>query len=53
MTNYIKPISCDKCPAVEKDKQSIRCGCMRSLSANIDNQLEKINMWRMCPLKWK
>lgn len=52
MPKYIKPSSCDKCPAVEKEKQTIRCGCMRSMSASIDSQEEKNNMWRKCPLNW-
>ena len=52
MPKYIKPTSCDLCPAVEKEKQTIRCGCMRSLSAGMDNQEEKILMWRKCPLGW-
>ena len=53
MKEYIKPSSCDKCLAVEKEKQSIRCGCMRTLVANIDDYEERNIMWKNCPLGWK
>ena len=54
MTKYIKPTSCDKCPAVERPKaNTIQCGCMRRLTAGVDNQEEKILMWKNCPLGWK
>ena len=53
MNGYIKPSSCDQCPAAEKEKQSIRCGCMRNLSASINNYEQKLLMWNNCPLGWK
>lgn len=52
MSEYIKPASCDKCPAVELEKQTIRCGCMRSLSATVTSYEQKLNMWNKCPLGW-
>lgn len=48
-----KPSSCDKCPAVEKSGHSIQCGCMRTMTASIDNQEEKQMMWENCPLGWE
>lgn len=53
MGNLTKPKSCDVCPAVERDKQLIRCGCLRTLSAGINNNDQKINMWNKCPLGWE
>lgn len=54
MIRHIKPKTCDICPAVEKAaKSTIKCGCMRSLTAGIDNNEEKINMYKNCPLGWK
>lgn len=47
-----KPISCEKCPAVEISKGTIVCGCMRTLKADITKSEEKLQMWRKCPLGW-
>lgn len=53
MSDYIKPSGCDCCLAAEKSRSTIVCGCMRTLIARIDNQNEKLLMWRNCPLGWK
>lgn len=52
MSKYIKPSSCDKCPAVEQIKRTIQCGCSRNLTADIDDPEQKLLMWKNCPLGW-
>lgn len=47
----MKPVKCEDCPAVEKEKTCIICGCMRSLKAS--SYEEKTEMWNRCPLKWE
>ena len=53
MENKIyKPKTCFECPAVEKDKGKIVCGCMRNLSADIRKPHEQKEMWDNCPIGW-
>lgn len=47
-----KPRNCTECPAVENKKGEIVCGCMRDLKAKSTEPIEKLEMWKNCPLAW-
>lgn len=47
-----KPKTCEQCPVVRIKKGEISCGCMRELKAKAHDLLEKLIMWRKCPIDW-
>ena len=48
-----KPNNCSMCLAVEKVKDVIQCGCLRTNTAEITDEEQKKIMWNNCPLKWE
>ncbi len=54
MDNKIyKPKNCSLCPAVRVEKVTIVCGCKKDLKADKNNLIERLAMWRNCPLAWE
>ena len=52
MNKIIKPKSCDKCPVVKLEKGTLICGVAREFKAKATEPIEKLVMWRNCPLNW-
>lgn len=51
-TKLYKPKTCEQCPVINNKKGVLICGVMRELKANAQDPLEKLIMWRKCPLAW-
>ena len=51
-TKLYKPRACEQCPVIKNEKGTLVCGVMRELKAKTNDPLEKLIMWRNCPLDW-
>ena len=52
MDKILKPISCDKCPAVTIERGMLICTCMKQLTAKANDYNEKQKMYDSCPIGW-
>lgn len=51
-TKIYKPRTCEQCPVIKKEKETLICGVMRELKANTHDPQEKFQMWKKCPIDW-
>ena len=47
-----KPMCCEKCPAIQKEKSGLVCGCQPSKVSSKNKSFTTAEWYRICPIGW-